>query len=268
MPGSGKSSTAHFVGQWLTQNGKQPAVYLEGDWEHPADYESVACLDEAEYGQLLTQFPIWADLLEREVRRLGSERLLSYQKLRQQMGSGAPDALFAALARYEVYELPVAKYQRLALQRWRDFAAAALGQNIVYVFECCFLQNPLTMLLGRNDTPVDAAIAFIQEIAAAIQPLQPLLVYLDPGDIESNLRRVAQTRPQAWLDFVISYHTGQGHGKAQGWQGFAGLVHFYTYRQAIELDLISRLPFAKLIVPHSTWENDQARIANFLGLTF
>ncbi len=268
MPGSGKSTTAQFVGQWLAQKGKQSAVHLEGDWDHPADYESVACLDVEEYAQLSAQFPTWTDLLEREARLLGSERLFSYQKLRQQMGNDAPDALFAALARYEVYELPVAKYQRLVLQRWRDFAAAALGQDVVYVFECCFLQSPLTMLLGRNDTPVDMATSFIREIAAIIHPLQPLLVYLDPSDIESNLRRVAQSRPQAWLDFVIDYHTRQGHGKAQDWQGFEGLILFYAYRQAVEFDLLSRLPFAKLIVNHSTWESDQARIADFLSLTF
>ncbi len=82
------------------------------------------------------------------------------------------------------------------------------------------MQNPLTMFLARHDEPVETARAHIIQTAEILKRLNPLLIYLHPASPADTLRRVAQVRPKEWLDFVIDYHTRQGHGKAQGWQGF------------------------------------------------
>jgi hypothetical protein len=63
---------------------------------------------------------------------------------------------------------------------------------------------------------------------------------------------------------VIAYHTRQGHGKAQGWQGFNGLVNFYQMCQLIEVELLSQLPFPCFLLEHKDWEEDYARIKNHL----
>ena len=57
IPGSGKTSAARFICNWLESHGRRPRLFLEGDWQHPADFESVACLDDAEYARLRAQFP-------------------------------------------------------------------------------------------------------------------------------------------------------------------------------------------------------------------
>jgi len=108
----------------------------------------------------------------------------------------------------------------------------------------------------------------ILETAEIVRHLDPILIYLHPGEAGETLRRVAQVRPQEWLDFVIAYHTQQGHGKAQGWHGFDGMVKFYEMRQAIELDLLPRLPWDILLVPHEGWDQDQARITAYLDARF
>ena len=56
LPGSGKTTTARFVADWLKQRGVETAVFLEGNLDHPADVESVSCLDEQEYANLKAQF--------------------------------------------------------------------------------------------------------------------------------------------------------------------------------------------------------------------
>ena len=43
LPGSGKTTTAVFVADWLKEHGMETAVFLEGSLDHPADFESVAC---------------------------------------------------------------------------------------------------------------------------------------------------------------------------------------------------------------------------------
>lgn len=174
----------------------------------------------------------------------------------------------AALARYEICELPAAKFRRLLRQRWQQFTLRAAAGQTVYLFECCFLQNPLTMMLGRHDEPLAVARAFVLELATIVQPLQPRWLYLHPGDARTTLDQAAQARPREWLEFVIAYHTQQGHGKAQGWQGFDGLVSFYEVRQALELALLPQLPFPGLLVNRTSWAEDRKRIAAFLDRTF
>jgi hypothetical protein len=268
IPGSGKTTAAQAIQAWLAQRELPAKLYLEGNWDHPADFESVACLDEAQFAALLARFPAYQDVLDLWTVGKGDQRFFSYRKIEQEAGNRVPVELIQALAHYEIYELPLEKHLRLLAERWQEFAGqAAVGQEI-FVFECCFLQNPLTMLLGRNDAPPGSAQEHILKLAEIIHPLNPVLIYLNPGDVRETLCRVAQSRPPEWLDFVIGYHTQQGHGKAQGWQGFDGLVHFYEMRHKIELELLWCLPWPSCQVLHTEWDQDWRKISAFLEIQF
>ncbi|MBX3060540.1 MAG: hypothetical protein KF770_29130 [Anaerolineae bacterium] len=267
LPGSGKTTTAVFIANWLQERGVDTAVFLEGDLNHPADFESVAYLDRQEYVELLAQFPAETAFLQSQVIQEGEGYSFRYRAL-QQSYPHLPEPLINTLAQHEIYEQPVPTFQRLLRRRWQRFVETAVPGNTTYIFECCFLQNPLTMLLGRHDEPVDVAEAFVLELADVVRGLRPCLIYLHPGEVRATLTRIAGERPSAWLDFVIAYHTQQGHGRAKGWQGFDGLVQFYEMRQAIELALLPRLSFASLLLTHSDWSQDQAYIAAFLAQTF
>ncbi|MEM5660697.1 hypothetical protein AAHB62_08245 [Bacillus cereus] len=41
--------------------------------------------------------------------------------------------------------MPFDKNVELIADKWNDFAEIALEDNKVYIFECCFIQNPLTI---------------------------------------------------------------------------------------------------------------------------
>lgn len=263
LPGTGKTTTAVFIANWLQERGVETAVFLEGDLNHPADFESVAYLSRQEYVDLLAQFPAETAFLQSQAIQDGEDTFFRYRAL-QQNYPDLPELLISALAQYEIYELPVPTFQRLLLRRWQQFAETAVTGETVYIFECCFLQNPLTMLLGRHDEPVSAAEAFILELADVVRGLRPCLIYLNPGDVRATLTKIAGERPSAWLDFVIAYHTQQGHGKAMGWQGFDGLVSFYEMRQGIELALLPQLPFPCLPVQQGSQAVNQSQIADFV----
>ncbi len=263
IPGSGKSSMARFAAGYLSAQKIETALYLEGDSDHPADYESLACLDPAQFAGLAARFPQQAAWLEAHAQRQGQNRLFSYRRLDSQ--PGATPELVEALSAFEVYEQPASRFSELILARWRAFVQTALQDERIYIFECCFLQNPLTMLLGRCNLPISGAKSLVLEMAALVQPLNPLLVYLLPQAGEA-LRRVAAGRPPEWLDFVIRYHTQQGYGLAQGLEGFEGLVKFYEMRQSVELSLLPRLGMHTCLVEHSDWAQDQAQVQDFLGV--
>lgn len=263
IPGSGKTSAAQHIAASLADSGIETALYLEGDWSHPADFESVACLDADQLRRLKNRFPQQSGLLDSQVRVQDGDFFFSYRRLAYE-NQGLPQTLIDALAAYEIYELPVEKFRRLLLQNWREFTGRAAHGDQVYIFECCFLQNPLTFYLGRNAETVSDAQEFVLELAHSIQPLAPRLVYLNPGEVATTLQRVAAERPPEWLEMVIHYHTQQGHGLAQGWQGFDGTVEFYRMRQNIEIDLLAKMPFQTLLVHHTEWARDYAQIEQFI----
>ena len=136
IPGSGKTSVAQFIAAWLAARGFEHALYLEGDWKHPADFESVAGLSADQYEELSARFPQQAALLDQQVTVRGSDYFLSYRQIEYEYGEQVPSALIQALARYEIYELPIGEFRRLLLQRWQSFTDLAVQENRIYIFEC------------------------------------------------------------------------------------------------------------------------------------
>lgn len=53
LPGFGKSTTSRMIYDILTERNIEARLVLEGDVDHPADYEGTACVTEEEFGQLL-----------------------------------------------------------------------------------------------------------------------------------------------------------------------------------------------------------------------
>jgi len=265
IPGSGKTSVARFVCDWLESHGQCPRLFLEGDWQHPADFESVACLDDAEYADLRAQFPVQAGFLAQHARQENGEWFFSYRQM-QHEHSEQPAAFFESLARFEIYNLPAEKHQRLLLQNWRTFVADALEQDVVYVFECCFLQNPVTTLFAYHNLPAEAVRQHVLALADIVRPLAPKLIYLARRDVGATLEAVCRERPAVWADFVTWYLTGQDYGKARGLSGFDGVIAFYGMRQAFELDVLPALPLSALVIADTgDWDIRYANLASFLG---
>ena len=265
IPGSGKTSAARFIRDWLEERGQRPALFLEGDWHHPADYESVACLIETEYAELLAQFPDQVDFLAHHAWQEGGEWFFRYHELQYEHGNHRPAALFETLARFEIYELPADRHRRLLLKSWQKFAARAASEDLVYVFECCFLQNPTTTLLAWHNLPETAVRHHILSLAQAIGPLQPKLIYLARQDVAATLEFSRAERPKGWIDFLIWYLTEQEYGQAHGLRGFEGVIDFYAMRQALELDILRTLPVAsQVIADDMAWDARYGAIASFL----
>jgi hypothetical protein len=267
VPGSGKTTTAQFVRDWLARRAFRPRLYLEGDLDHPADYESVACLTLAEFTRLLEKYPALSGLLKQHAVFVRGEFFIPYRKLANQYGDQLPAGLVDELAGYEIYDLPVEKHRRLAAERWQDFTTWALAGDSTFIFECCFLQNPLTVLLAKHNLDVAEAARHIQRLVEITRPLAPLLIYLDPPDLRATLAHAARTRPPTWLDYVTAYITGQAWGTANHLTGFDGVLRFYEMRREVEKDLFARqLPWRKLWVDNAglDWAETTTRLAQFL----
>ncbi len=142
-----------------------------------------------------------------------------------------------------------------------------MGGENTEIFESCFLQNPMTVLLGRPNSAAEAAQTHIVKIAQSLEVLQPRLIYLRSSNVRQTLERAAQTRPQEWVDFVTEYLTQHGYGKARGYEGYDGVIKFYEMRQELELELLPRLGWRQLVVDTlaGEWEQYHRQIEGFMG---
>lgn len=265
IPGAGKTSTARFIESELQKAQQMPHLFLEGNLDHPADYESVACIPADEFESLCQA---WADeqpTLRQFAKNRNGDYFLPYRKLIET--HAIPQPLFEILAGYEVYELSAEKFQRIITQRWMEFAKKAQTENNTYIFECCFLQNPLTTLLAKHNLPVAVANQMIFELAEVIKPLHPRLIYLEPANIRQTFEKSARERPPEWLAYVIQYITGQAWGQANAEHGFEGMVHFYEHRRDVEKALLPRLglPFLWVDQADETWQTTHEKIYTFIN---
>jgi len=268
IPGSGKTTTATFVKRLLDRHDVPNRLFCEGDLDHPADFESVAHFDSPDFEAFLANHAPYRHLLEQHFVVDGSDLFVPYRKLRGDHEDVHLDGLIAELAKRDVYETPLAgTYCRLAAARWRRFVDEARTRHEVTVFETCFLQNPLTVLLGKHNVPVSDALDHIHTIVKTVQPLQPVLVYLQQRHPRATLERAAADRPQAWKEFLITYFIQQGWGKATGAQGFEGVIAFYEMRQRVEFQVIRSADLDYLIIDTDarSWDENQRILAAFLG---
>lgn len=239
LPGSGKTTTAEALTRLLQEQQINTRLHIEGDLNHPADYESVAYLTLSEWVEFQSKYASLDVLRFAEV--FNDYVLVSYRQW--QVEQNVAEAALSFLQARDIYELPFELHQSLILKKWEAFVAQALIANTTYIFECCFLQNPLTMGLIKYDLPEATLQAYIERIATIITPLQPVLVYVDQQDVERSFRKALQERPTEWADGFVSYYTEQAHGVNRSLLGVEGTIAILRERKALEHQLLKTLPF-------------------------
>jgi hypothetical protein len=268
IPGSGKSSAAAHLEAFLKGMGLPVRFWHEGDFDNPADFEGTACLNTSQYRNLIARHPELAQLLEEQLTVRGHDHLIKYRKLQNLHPQQIPSRLIVELSGYDVYDgLPMKDYCRLALQRWQDFQTSAAQSDEITILECCFLQNPLTVMLARHNADAQLAGAQVEKISHIIAPLTPLVLYLKPRDVRTALLHAREERPKEWADFVTWYLIGQAYGQAHRLQGYEGVIQFYEMRQQLEVDLLGKLSVRSQVIEHTgtEWDNCYREIMAFVS---
>lgn len=239
LPGSGKTTTAAALTRLLQEKKTNTRLHIEGDLNHPADYESVAYLTMNEWIDFQSKYASLDVLRFAEV--FNDYVLVSYRQWQSEMD--IHEAELAFLQARDIYELPFELHQSLIFKKWEEFVAQVLTTDTTYVFECCFLQNPLTMGLIKYDLPEATLRAYIERIATIIAPLQPVLVYVDQPNVERSFLKALNDRPTEWADGFVAYYTEQAYGVDRSLSGVDGAIAILQARKALEHQLLEILPF-------------------------
>jgi len=270
IPGVGKTTTAQNIKKYLDKKGVESKLFIEGNFDHPADYESVACLTEKEYNDLLDNYPINKELISNYIYTKNENYFIRYGEIKANRHYKNNNAFFKEVMAYDIYNLALEKYSSLIRAKWESFIKEAEDEECIYIFECCFLQNPLTTLMAHHNMREEYIKNHIQAVEKIIAPLKPIVVFLEPTDLKDNFDLIKEERSKEWLDFVIDYVTGQSYGKDHSLKGYVGLLAFYTHLKEISLKCLKELSFEKIILESSKkqWVSNKYLIEKFLHKHF
>lgn len=259
LPGFGKSTTAQLVHEVLTEMNVHSQLFLEGNLDHPADYDGVACFTLSEYEELRSTYAKCSDLLINRTAIQGDHCFLEYRKLINEYGSSIPDELISAITKNDIYELPLDQNRRLITERWKQFTERVMHNTDTYIFDCCFIQNPITVGMIKNNAIKEDVISYVIELATIVEKMNPLLIYVEQNDLDFSFQKAVQERPKEWSEGFIQYYTNQGFGRHHGYSGLEGTLQILKIRKQWEEEIYSNLNIAKEKVDNSSYNMDAYR---------
>ncbi|MFV5173945.1 hypothetical protein [Bacillus cereus] len=260
LPGFGKSTTAQLINEILSQNKIEVELFLEGNLNHPADYDGVSCFNKFEFDRLVSNSGDFKEVLLKRVLKKGSNYLLPYRKIKNEFGDQFSDELFNDILRNDIYELSFDKNVELIAGKWQNFAEIALEDNKVYIFECCFIQNPLTIGMIKYGEQKEKIINYVMKVAKIIGNLNPMLFYVEQDNLEFSFRKALKERNPEWATGIVDYYTNQGYGKEHNHSGVEGAIKVLEARRNLELEIFDMLKMKKEKINNTKYEIDSYRL--------
>ena len=259
LPSSGKSTTAEMVKTILDEQNIENELYLEGNLDHPADYDRVAYFNEKEYEELIENNSEQAEFIKKITDQKELGFFISYYKRLKEYEDEFPEELFKEIAANDIYELPLDLNKKLILNNWKRFVKKAGQEDKVYIFECVFVQNPVTVSVIRDNADFGYALNYVEDVLALVKELNPVLIYLKQDNIEKSFKKVIDERPEWWLDFFIDYYTNREFGQAQDLKDLEGTLKGLKEIGQIQSNLIESLEIEKHIINNSEFNREKTK---------
>ncbi|MBB3155381.1 hypothetical protein FHS16_005489 [Paenibacillus endophyticus] len=172
--------------------------------------------------------------------------------MNNEYGPSFPNEWLHAVAKYDIYELPLDQNRKFVTGKWKKFTESVLNGTDTFIFDCCFIQNPVTMGMIKYDSNKEDVISYVLELATIAARLNPLLIYVEQNDPEHSFRKAVGERPKEWSEGFIDYYTNQGYGKNEGCKGLEGTLQVLHARRELENEIFNRLKIAKKKVDNSS----------------
>jgi len=267
IPGVGKTTTARNIKKHLDEKNIKSKLFLEGNLEHPADYESVAYLDEKEFNDLINKYNINEKIISEYVSHENTDYFIYYGMMRSNKIYIENKGFYKQLMSNDVYALPNEKYTEVITKKWKSFVSTSEKSDYIYIFECCFLQNPLTTMMAHHNMSSAFIKEHIRNISEIIKPLNPLIIFLDTKDVKKNFNFVKKNRSIEWYNFVEDYVTNQEYGNEHSLKGYDGLITFYSHLKDVALESYETLDFIKIKLENSraNWKTNKEIIEDFIS---
>ena len=147
-------------------------------------------------------------------------------------------------------EMPAERLADASIARWKQYVAHALGSDQLSVVDGQLFHGNLTSLV-LLEADMDLMRRYVSEVAAAIEPLHPFLIYFYQDDIEQAIRVVSAERGEAWVKYQVDWKLGSPYAARRGLSGFGGLVDLYRDYRQITDSLYEDLNIRKVRIENS-----------------
>lgn len=108
IPGSGKSTAAVTIQNFLESKGILSHFWREGDFDHPADFEGIACLSKTQFEELLDRYPMLIEIVREHTSIRGGDHLLQYRKILRLYPEKMDRSFMDEVSHLDVYDgLPI-----------------------------------------------------------------------------------------------------------------------------------------------------------------
>lgn len=264
LPGSGKTTTTKTINKLLSKNRYKALPYYEGDLNHPADYDGTAFLTTEELKKLLDKNPNYTKVINENIKKVNNGYLIEYAKAAKNLDNDFSQEFLKYIFKYDIYELPLEKNYNLITNRWKNFVKNFLSNKEIYIFECCFIQNPITVSMIKHNKDKNTIKNYIHKLNDIIKPLNPILIYLNQNNFYESFNKLSTQRPREWLNYFIDYYTNQGFGLDNNLKGMKGVLEILEKRKEIELEIVQELDVKKYIINYNDYSEISAKITSLI----
>lgn len=254
LPGSGKSTTARVIHNLIEKKGIDVQLFSEGDYNHPADYDGVAFFNRKEFCKLQKNYILYKDMLDSIKIEKFDGFIIPYRKVAEEEKIIFSDQLFNEIIKRDIYELPLDIHSELIFNRWKEFVDNYYNVNKVIIFECCFIQNPITVTMIRDGVNKEVSKNYINRLAELIKPLNPQLIYIEQDSHRQSFMKAIDERPKEWFDGFMSYYTNQGYGLINHLEDVEGVLKILDERSNLELEIYCQLKMDKYIINNTQFD--------------
>lgn len=250
--GSGKTTFARKISQHLDSLNIKNNYFSEGDL-HPVDLAWIAILKKEDLNNLLIRYPMLESQIESNIKQIKDFYYLAYTKVK--IDETCKD-FYQYLSKYEIYqEEDLDKFFQAHKDLWLNFLEEKREEDIVYIFECIFLQNHINELILKFNLEDDKIISYFKEFEKLFINNKIKIFYIKQKNVKDVLERITEERRtnnkllfKDWIDNVIEYVENSKYGTLLGYEGYQGIEKYFHYRQSPEIKVLNNLIANKEII--------------------
>lgn len=267
LPSTGKSTNSQTLRTQLERNGIPARWIHEVARPHPTLFFNEACLTEKDYVRFLAKYPDTAELLGaisiKRKRTIGIDLLeLEWNHL----GAISEEAL-RELKTYDVWNFPLDQYIEVAIEKWECFVERARTKEDVFILDSAIFQFQIYTFLLKKAS-FEKLLEFVQRLYKMIEPLNPIMIYLQREEVEETINYLEEVRGVAFFEHIwerdhnLPYYVG----RPQGAEGYREFLRDYD-RTAKKL--YAAFPYKKISIDitEQTWDRYTEKLLAELGLT-
>lgn len=250
LPGTGKSTLARWLNNYLEHHGISTNLLLEGDNAIPADYYETAVLTREEYATILNTNDSLHSLLKNHTTYSQHYAYIPLEHYSDPLYSMLQDWNMGdeLNTNFTINDYITCTLERLVL--WKD---ELTNSNVITIVDGGFLQNPINQLLFRGAN-TNIIFNFILNLFQLLTPLNPVCIYLERKSPREALTFAKKMKGDAWTKII---------------EQSLNAIHcedFFEQRFELEAALLNHLPNILCKIEGYDWASAKHSISTYFSI--